>query len=42
VPAQPSRDVREDRMSVFEFDRERRAREDLLDRSENFERRLFF
>lgn len=41
MAAQAARDVREDRLTGFEFDRERRAREDLFDRSKEFERRLF-
>ncbi len=35
------RDMREDRLAIFQLDRERRAREDLLDRPEEFEGSLF-
>jgi len=38
MPAQPAGDVREYRVPVFEFDAERRARKDLRDRAEEFER----
>jgi len=41
MATEPARDVGEDRLTVLEFHRERRAREDLLDRPEEFERRLF-
>jgi hypothetical protein len=41
MAAQAARDVREDRLTRLEFYRERRARKDLFDRSEEFERRLF-
>jgi len=41
VAPQPSGDVGQDRLPVFQLDGERRAREDLLDRAEELERRLF-
>jgi hypothetical protein len=41
MATQAARDMREDRLTVFEFDCESRAREHLLDRPEEFERRLF-
>ena len=41
VAAEPAGDVREDLVAVFQLDRERRRREDLFDRPENFNRALF-
>src|SRR5665213_1509011 len=41
MAAQASRDVREDFVAVLEFDAERRARVDLLDRAEHLDHRLF-
>jgi len=41
MPTEAAGDMRKDRLSVFEFDRERRARKDLLDRPEEFQRRFF-
>src|SRR5665213_487183 len=40
MAAQASRDVREDFVAVLEFDAERRARVDLLDRAEHLDHRL--
>jgi hypothetical protein len=40
VAPQASRNVGQDRVAVFEFDREGRARKDLLDRTEQLKRRL--
>jgi hypothetical protein len=41
VATQASGDMRQDRLSVFELDREGRAGEDLLDRPEKLERSFF-
>jgi len=41
MATQPARNVRENRLAIFEFDCEGRAREHLLDRPEELERRLF-
>jgi hypothetical protein len=41
VAAQAAGDMRQDRLAVFEFDREGRAREDLPNGAEQFERSLF-
>ena len=41
MATEPARDVREDFVPVFELDRERRRREDLFDRPENFDGALF-
>ncbi len=41
MPAQPARDVGQDRLARLEFNREGRARKNLLDRAEEFEGCLF-
>ena len=41
MPAEPARDVGEDRVPVLKLDREGRARKNLLYRAENFKGRLF-
>jgi hypothetical protein len=41
VAPETTGDMRQDRLSVLELDGEGRAREDLLDRAEEFERSLF-
>jgi hypothetical protein len=41
MAAQPPGYVGQDRMAVFQLDRKRRAWKNLLDRAENFKRRLF-
>lgn len=40
MAAQPSGDVRQDDVAVVELDREGRARKNLFDAAENFERRF--